>query len=136
TGSTNADLLAAAADGAPNRSVLYTDHQTSGRGRLDRRWDAPPGANLLVSFLFRDAGERPGGGHAATPVDLMRRVAIAAVDAVQDVAAVTARLKWPNDILIDGRKLAGLLGQRSDEATVIGLGLNVGWAPDGGALLG
>ena len=52
TGSTNADLLAAAVAGAPDRSVLVAAHQTAGRGRLDRRWDAPPGANLLVSLLF------------------------------------------------------------------------------------
>lgn len=130
TGSTNADLLAEAAAGAPHRSVLFTDHQTAGRGRLDRRWDAPPGANLLVSFLFRD------GREGASPVELMRRIALAAVDAVAEVAGVHARLKWPNDVLVDGRKLAGLLAQRNDTATVIGLGLNVRWAPEGGAVLG
>ena len=57
----------------PDRSVLVADHQTAGKGRLDRRWDAPPGANLLVSFLFRDVPADPG--------ELMRRVALAAVDA-------------------------------------------------------
>ncbi|HWL45692.1 MAG TPA: biotin--[acetyl-CoA-carboxylase] ligase [Ilumatobacter sp.] len=129
TGSTNADLLAAAAAGAPDRSVLRTDHQTAGRGRLDRRWDAPPGTNLLVSFLFRDESN-------GDPVTLMRRVAIAAVEAVAEVAGVEARLKWPNDVLVDGRKLAGMLAQRGDGATVIGLGLNVGWAPEGAAQLG
>jgi len=135
TGSTNADLLAAASAGAPHRSVLRTDHQTAGRGRLDRRWDAPPGTNLLVSFLFRDAATEPDAG---SPVELMRRIGIAAVDAVgalAGAAGVAARLKWPNDVLVDGAKLAGMLAQRGDDVTVIGLGLNVGWAPDGAARL-
>src|SRR5690606_25135064 len=70
TGSTNADLLAAAATGAPDRTVLVTDHQTGGRGRLDRRWDAPPGTNLLVSILFRSVPR--------FPADLTHRVGLAA----------------------------------------------------------
>jgi BirA family biotin operon repressor/biotin-[acetyl-CoA-carboxylase] ligase len=106
--------------------VLYADHQTAGRGRLDRAWDAPPRSNLLVSLLFT----------SGDPVVLMRRVAIAAVDAVAATAGVTAELKWPNDVLVDGRKLAGLLAQRTAGATVIGVGLNVGWAPEGAARLG
>ncbi len=130
TGSTNADLLAAAQRGAPNRTVLRTDHQTAGRGRLDRRWDAPAGSNLLVSFLFRDGD--PAGG----PVELMRRIGLAAVDAARTTAGIEAHLKWPNDVLADGGKLAGMLAQRGDAVTVIGLGLNVGWAPDGAAQLG
>jgi BirA family biotin operon repressor/biotin-[acetyl-CoA-carboxylase] ligase len=130
TGSTNADLLAAAAAGAPSRTVLFTDHQSAGRGRLDRTWTAPPGTNLLVSFLFRD------GDPAGEPVALMRRIALAAVDSVARVAAVEARLKWPNDVLVGGAKLAGLLAQRGAAVTVVGLGLNVGWAPEGAAKLG
>lgn len=130
TGSTNTDLLAAADAGAPGRSVLAAAHQTAGRGRLDRRWDAPPGANLLVSFLFRD------NDPAGPPVVLMRRLALAALDAVAATTGRSAELKWPNDVLLDGAKLAGLLAQRGDGVTVIGLGLNVGWAPAGAALLG
>lgn len=124
TGSTNADLLARAAR-SPSRSVLFADHQTAGRGRLDRRWEAPPGTNLLVSFLF----------HGGQPVELMRRIAIAAVSAAAEFGS-QARLKWPNDVLVDGHKLGGMLAQRSDGAIVIGLGLNVGWAPEGAARLG
>ncbi len=128
TGSTNADLLAVA-DSAPDRSVLVADHQSAGRGRLDRRWDAPPGANLLVSILFRDVPDDPG--------ELTRRVGLAAVDAVASVAGVRARLKWPNDVLLDDRKLAGILAQRAGNgAVVVGIGVNVGWAPDGAAALG
>lgn len=129
TGSTNTDLLAACDAGAPDRTVLATEHQTAGRGRLDRRWDAPPGANLLVSLLFRDVPDDPG--------ELTRRVGLAAVRAVEEVRpGAEAALKWPNDVLLGGRKLAGILAQRSaDGPVVVGLGLNVGWAPDGAARL-
>src|SRR5215213_8744390 len=101
TGSTNADLLAAAQRGAPDRSVLVTAHQTAGRGRLDRRWDAPPGTNLLVSILFHEVPVHPS--------ELTRRVALAAVGASREVAGVDVRLKWPNDLLVGERKLAGIL---------------------------
>ena len=135
TGSTNADLLAAAREGAQDRSVLVAAHQTAGRGRLDRRWEAPPGANLLVSVLFRTI--------PAQPHELTRRVALAAVAAAADAAGVGAVLKWPNDLLVEGRKLAGILaeaggsgpGARIDHV-VVGLGMNVGWAPPGAARLG
>lgn len=143
TGSTNADLLlqaegrvgSEAAVPRPHRSVLATDHQTAGRGRLDRKWDAPAGSNLLVSLLFRadavgaDAGE------------LVRRVSLAAVDAARAVAPAAAgdalRLKWPNDLLLGGDKLAGVLAQRDGAgAVVVGIGINVGWCPPGAARLG
>jgi BirA family biotin operon repressor/biotin-[acetyl-CoA-carboxylase] ligase len=128
TGSTNADLLAVA-DRVPDRTVLRTDHQTAGRGRLDRRWDAPPGANLLVSLLLRDVPADPG--------ELTRRVGLAAVDAAREVAGVEARLKWPNDVVVDDAKLAGVLAQRASTGeVVVGIGLNVGWAPDGAVALG
>ena len=129
TGSTNADLVAAAAAGAPDRTVRFTDHQTAGRGRLDRIWTAPPGANLLVSMLFRAVPDDPG--------ELTRRVGLAAVHAAHRVADVHAVLKWPNDVLVGDRKLGGILAQRThDGSVVIGMGLNVGWAPDGAARLG
>jgi BirA family biotin operon repressor/biotin-[acetyl-CoA-carboxylase] ligase len=134
TGSTNADLLAAAASGAPDRSVLMARHQTAGRGRLDRQWVAPAGANLLVSLLFRDVPEHP---HLLT-----QRVALAAARACIEVAGVSPTLKWPNDLLLDGRKLAGVLAQsggglqHASSYVVVGIGVNVGWAPDGAAKLG
>ena len=132
TGSTNADLLAAAAAGAPNRSVLVARHQTAGRGRLDRTWVAPPGSNLLVSLLFTDVPHVP---HVLT-----QRVGVAAVVAARRHAGVEARLKWPNDLLVDDRKLAGVLAQSTfvdgRQCVVVGIGINVGWAPDGAARLG
>ena len=132
TGSTNDDLLAAGRAGAPDRTVRAADHQTAGRGRLDRRWDAPPGANLLVSLLLRDVPKHP---HHVT-----QRVALAAVDACRDLAGVDAVLKWPNDVLLaDGRKLAGVLAQLGtdggEQFVVVGIGVNVGWAPEGAASL-
>jgi BirA family biotin operon repressor/biotin-[acetyl-CoA-carboxylase] ligase len=128
TGSTNRDLLATAAR-RPDRSVLVTDHQTAGKGRLDRRWDAPPGTNLLVSMLFHVVPEQPS--------ELTRRVALAAIAACRLVAGAEVVLKWPNDLLLDDRKLAGILAERSGTGdVVVGLGLNVGWCPDGAARLG
>lgn len=131
TGSTNADLLAAAVDGAPDRTVLAAAHQTAGRGRLDRRWEAPPGANLLVSLLFRRIPEHPH--------ELTQRVALAAANAAERLAGVRPVLKWPNDLLLDGAKLAGVLAQAHggpSPAVVVGIGVNCGWAPEGGAKLG
>lgn len=128
TGSTNTDLLDTAFD-RPDRSVLATGHQTAGRGRLDRRWDAPPDANLLVSILSHVVPEHPG--------ELTRRMALAACDAVAEVAGVAASLKWPNDILVGDAKLAGILAQRhASGPVVVGMGLNVRWAPEGAARLG
>jgi len=130
TGSTNTDL-SESADRRPDRSVLVADHQLAGRGRLDRRWEAPPGENLLASMLFHrvpgDAGE------------LVRRVSLAAVDAIREVAPSCGApsLKWPNDVMLDGVKVAGVLAQRSgDGAVVVGIGVNVGWCPAGGTRLG
>jgi BirA family biotin operon repressor/biotin-[acetyl-CoA-carboxylase] ligase len=131
TGSTNADLAAAAATGAANRSVLMARHQTSGKGRLDRRWEAPPGTNLLASILFRDVPEHPH--------QLTQRVGLAAARACSELAGVSPVLKWPNDLLLDGRKLAGILAQAGGTGTeyvVVGIGLNVGWAPEEAARLG
>jgi BirA family transcriptional regulator, biotin operon repressor / biotin---[acetyl-CoA-carboxylase] ligase len=132
TGSTNTDLLMAAGKGAPHGSVLIADHQTAGRGRLDRTWDAPPGANLLMSILFR---------HDLVPLHrLMQRVSLAAIAACEQVGGVSPMLKWPNDLLLDGSKLAGVLAQataakRGVDAVVVGIGLNIGWAPQGAARL-
>ena len=129
TGSTNADLVAAAEAGAPDRSVLVADHQSAGRGRLDRRWEAPSGANLLVSILFREVPDHPS--------ELTQRVGLAAVAAAASVAGVEAGLKWPNDVLLGDLKLGGILAQRTrDGSVVVGLGLNVRWAPEGAARLG
>ncbi|MEI7617229.1 MAG: biotin--[acetyl-CoA-carboxylase] ligase [Actinomycetota bacterium] len=132
TGSTNADLLAAGAADAPDRTVLAAAHQTAGRGRLDRRWEATPGANLLVSLLLRSV---PRFAH-----ELTQRVALAALAACRELAGIEADLKWPNDILLNGAKLAGVLAQAGSSPSgpfvVVGIGINVGWAPDDAAKVG
>ncbi len=131
TGSTNADLLALVEAGAAgDRTVLFTDHQTAGRGRLDRRWEAPRGANLLVSIAVAPV--------PSPPSQITQRIGLAALTAVRTlVPDLEVSLKWPNDVLVGERKLAGILAQRSSvvDAVVVGLGLNVGWAPDGAASL-
>jgi BirA family biotin operon repressor/biotin-[acetyl-CoA-carboxylase] ligase len=132
TGSTNRDLLAEASAGAPEGLVLVADHQTSGRGRLDRTWDAPPGASLLVSVLLRPRIE-PDHAFLVTAAG-----AVAAVQACIEVTSVFPGVKWPNDLVVvagdrfSGRKLAGILAESvvTDsriDAVVLGMGLNVNW---------
>ena len=126
TGSTNADLLARACEAADG-IVRVTDHQTAGRGRLGRRWDAPPGANLLVSVLVR-----PHWRSENHPL-VTSALAVAAVDALAGIGVPSA-VKWPNDLVIEGGsvpgKVAGILAEYTvgpPEAVVVGLGLNLAW---------
>ena len=124
--STNTRARDQARRGAEEGLVVVADHQTAGRGRLDRRWESPPGTNLLASVLLRP-------GCDATDVHLCTgAVALAAADACREVAGVAPVLKWPNDLLVDGRKLAGVLaeGEFSGEtlvAVIVGIGVNVAW---------
>ena len=124
TGSTNTDLLTSAHDGAPHHSVLMAQFQSAGKGRLDRTWVAEPGSNLLVSLLFRfaDTIERPT--HQFTQM-----VGMAAALASEQLVAVKPQMKWPNDLLIDGKKVSGILAQGAADFVVVGIGVNVGWAP-------
>jgi BirA family biotin operon repressor/biotin-[acetyl-CoA-carboxylase] ligase len=124
-GSTNAVLAAAAADDAPEGTVLVAEHQAAGRGRLDRVWTSPPRAGLTVSFLLRP--DVPAARRGWLP--LLTGVALA--EAVGEVAGVRSSLKWPNDLLAgDGRKLGGILAESSGTAVVVGVGLNVNTATD------
>ena len=135
TGSTNDDLLVRARDGAGEGEVLVTDFQTAGRGRLDRRWEAPERSSLLMSILLR-----PG---AAVPPDHVhlctKAVALAAAEACDQALGGHSGigLKWPNDLIVtrsDGsvRKLGGVLAESMVDGgqivgVVVGLGLNVTW---------
>jgi len=119
TGSTNADLLAKARSGAGEGLVLVAEAQTSGRGRMGRRWISPPRRALTFSVLLRPAV--PGGLLGWAP--LLAGVAVAS--ALERTAGVDARLKWPNDVLVDGAKIAGILAERWGNAVVIGTGINV-----------
>lgn len=134
TGSTNADLMDLADRGEPEGAVLRADFQSAGRGRLDRSWQAPPGENLLVSILFRSL---PDHLHVLTQL-----VALAAQRAIRRTTGVEAQLKWPNDLLVNDVKLAGVLAQSGGrgadgrpEYVVVGIGVNVGWAPPEGTSL-
>jgi BirA family transcriptional regulator, biotin operon repressor / biotin---[acetyl-CoA-carboxylase] ligase len=125
TGSTNADLAARAADqDLVEGVVLSADHQTSGRGRLGRNWVAPPRSGLAVSVLLAPRDVEAGRWSWLPLV-----TGLAVMDVMQDVAGLPARLKWPNDVLVEDRKVCGILaeiiGQPSGSAVVIGVGLNV-----------
>jgi BirA family biotin operon repressor/biotin-[acetyl-CoA-carboxylase] ligase len=119
TGSTNADLLAR---GGPEGQVLVAEEQTAGRGRAGRTWVSVPGASLTFSVLLRPMSVPPA---ARGWLPLLTGVAVAT--AVRSAAAVAAVLKWPNDVLVGDRKLAGILAEQSPagDAVVVGVGLNV-----------
>jgi BirA family biotin operon repressor/biotin-[acetyl-CoA-carboxylase] ligase len=123
TGSTNADLLDAARAGAAEGLVLVAEEQTAGRGRLGRGWSAPPRAGLIFSVLLRP--DVPPTRLGWLP--LLTGVAVAA--AVRDRTGVQASLKWPNDVLVGERKLAGILAEAHGDAVVVGVGLNVTLQP-------
>jgi len=122
--STNTRAVALAQRGAPEGILVLADHQTQGRGRLGRQWFAPPGSSLLFSLLFRP----PLMVSQAQRVAMV--CAVAAVEAIAEVTGLTAQIKWPNDILLEGGKLGGMLtelgghGAALDYA-VVGMGLNV-----------
>ncbi|MGH3731089.1 MAG: biotin--[acetyl-CoA-carboxylase] ligase [Micromonosporaceae bacterium] len=152
TASTNADLVAAAREGAAEGAVLVAEHQTAGRGRLGRGWESPPRAGLTLSLLARPGAPVPDRGWPALPpsrygwLPLLAGVALA--DAVRRLGEVSAVLKWPNDLLVGGRadatggqrgdapaaplrKCAGVLAEVvPDGAVVIGIGLNVSLRAD------
>lgn len=122
--STNAELARRARAGAPAGAVLVADHQSAGRGRLDRVWVAPPGSALTFSVLL-DPGQVPV--HRWPWLPLLAGIAVA--EGVRRVAEVDCSLKWPNDVLVGERKLAGILVERIERSSgavaVVGVGLNV-----------
>jgi BirA family transcriptional regulator, biotin operon repressor / biotin---[acetyl-CoA-carboxylase] ligase len=120
TGSTNADLLEEARAGAAEGLVLVAEQQTAGRGRLGRSWSSPPRAALACSVLLRPAAVPPA---ARAWLPLLTGIAVAA--ALRAEAGVTATLKWPNDVLVADRKIAGILAEAHGDAVVAGVGLNV-----------
>jgi BirA family biotin operon repressor/biotin-[acetyl-CoA-carboxylase] ligase len=118
TGSTNDRARALAAGGAPAGTVVVAEEQTAGRGRQGRSWSAPRGRGLTLSVVWR-----PAGGFELLPL----AAAVAVGEACEQVAPVRCRIKWPNDVWIGERKLAGILIEsRPQEGwAVIGIGINV-----------
>ena len=108
---------------APEGAVAVTDHQTEGRGRLGRVWLDEPGQALLFSLCLRPTAPPPRWPEL-TPV-----AGRAAADAVEAVAGIRPQIKPPNDLLVDRRKLAGILAEVSDARLVLGIGVNVRTAP-------
>ncbi|GHJ17545.1 MULTISPECIES: biotin--[acetyl-CoA-carboxylase] ligase [unclassified Micromonospora] len=135
TGSTNADVVAAARAGEPEGLVVVAERQTAGRGRRGRVWQSPPRAGIATSVLLRPGEAVAERGWAPVPatgygwLPLLAGVALA--EAVRLLAELDARLKWPNDLLVDGAKCAGVLAEAVPgdgavpPAIVVGVGLNV-----------
>lgn len=125
TGSTNDEAKRAAASGAPSGSVFVADAQTAGRGRQGRVWHSPPGDNLYLSVLLRPA---------ATPAAVAPFALVVGLAVAEEVdtcfGASRAKVKWPNDVWIDGRKIAGILLEASIaggrlSSLVVGVGVDV-----------
>jgi BirA family biotin operon repressor/biotin-[acetyl-CoA-carboxylase] ligase len=124
--STNRVAFDAAADGAPDGTVIVADAQLAGRGRLSRRWHSPAGRNLYLSILLRPP--LPQTVTAALPF----LAAVAALDAIRAATGLSVMTKWPNDLTINGLKVGGVLVEtrRAGAQTrlaVVGIGINVNW---------
>jgi BirA family transcriptional regulator, biotin operon repressor / biotin---[acetyl-CoA-carboxylase] ligase len=110
-------------EGATEGAVAVCDEQTSGRGRLGRTWQAPPGTAILCSILVRPPVER-------RMPELSLVGGMAAADAVEQALGLTAQIKWPNDVMVNRRKVAGVLAEAREGAVVLGVGLNVNQTRD------
>ena len=123
-GSTNDIARDMAAAGAPHATVIHADEQTAGRGRRSRSWFSPIG-NLYLSVLLRT------GQAAHRSIELSFLTALAVADTVEQLLPPMnkALLKWPNDVLVHGSKISGVLLEQAGDATIIGIGLNISQAP-------
>jgi BirA family transcriptional regulator, biotin operon repressor / biotin---[acetyl-CoA-carboxylase] ligase len=117
--STNRHARELAERGAPHGTLVTADEQTAGRGRQGRAWTAPSRSAVLMSLVLRGLGER----HAMLPL----AAAVAVCETCETLAGVRCRIKWPNDVRIGGRKIAGVLleGRPQEAWTVLGIGVNV-----------
>jgi len=125
TTSTNDDAKRAAQEGAPDGAAFVADAQTRGRGRLGRSWHSPAGENLYASFVLR-----PSWGPKVAPLGTLA-AGLAVADAIASrVPRARVGLKWPNDVLVDDRKVSGILSEAQlaggDAWIVVGIGVNVG----------
>lgn len=129
TPSTNADAFRVAEEGAPEGTVVIADAQSGGKGRRGRIWSSPPGVNLYCSVVLRPL-IMP---HEAPQLTFLSAVAVAR--AIEQTTGLTPEIKWPNDVLIGGRKVAGLLNEMSAETDginfiVLGIGVNLNMTTD------
>lgn len=108
---------------AAEGTVAVADYQSGGRGRLGRRWEAPPGTALHVSVALRPPAAR-------APQELTLVGALAAADAIELASDLFVQVKWPNDVMLNRRKVAGVLGELRDGLVVLGIGINVNQARD------
>ena len=104
--------------GLPEGAVAATDHQTAGRGRLGRVWEAPPGSSVLLSVMLHPPAERHWP-------ELSLLGGIAAAEAVEGMIGLSAQVKWPNDVMVDRRKVAGVIAEARETTVVLGIGINV-----------
>jgi len=109
--------------GLPEGAVAATDHQTGGRGRLGRMWEEPAGSSVLVSVLLHPPAER------RLP-ELSLVAALAVAETVELAVVLAAQVKWPNDVMLNRRKVAGILSELSDGTVVVGIGINVNQTRD------
>jgi BirA family biotin operon repressor/biotin-[acetyl-CoA-carboxylase] ligase len=109
--------------GMPEGSVVVADHQTAGRGRQGRTWEAPAGSSLLMSVLLKPPAERP-----LPQVALVAGTAVA--DALELLTELAVQIKWPNDVMMRRTKVAGILAEARDGAVVLGIGVNLNQAHD------
>lgn len=128
-GSTNDVAKNLAASGAPEGTLIVAEEQTQGKGRLGRRWISPGYVNLLFSVLLRP-NILPDRVFSLTMI-----AAIASADAIRTLSGVHAKIKWPNDIYVERRKLGGILTEfkasvEKVDYVVVGLGINVNWSPE------
>jgi BirA family biotin operon repressor/biotin-[acetyl-CoA-carboxylase] ligase len=135
-GSTNEVLKELAAQGAPEGTLVIADEQTAGKGRLGRKWLAPPGTSLLMSLLFRPDPSGRASGRSLAPNQAPRLTMIcslAIADAIEGLTGLSVGLKWPNDIFIRGKKAGGILTESGTtgghlDYVIVGMGLNVNLA--------
>jgi len=126
--STNSEAYRIAGGGGEEGEVIVADRQLKGRGRLGRSWHSPPGVNLYVSMILR-----PSIGVRNGPL-LTIMAAVATAKAVKGVSGLQPRIKWPNDLLVHDKKVAGLLSEMKDKAgqvdfVILGIGINVNMTP-------
>ncbi|MFZ2623726.1 MAG: biotin--[acetyl-CoA-carboxylase] ligase [Propionibacterium sp.] len=122
TGSTNDDLAALARHGARAGQVLFSEHQRVGKGRFTRAWQDTPGTSVASSVLVAPRPQAPSWGWLSLLVGLAVREGIETYTGAQP-GRIT--LKWPNDVLVDGRKVCGILCERVGDLAVLGWGLNI-----------